>query len=51
MKTEMKSTMKELNLNEMENVNGGEVISTGLIVLMGFLIGGTVGCGIYENVK
>ena len=47
----METTMKELNMDELEQVNGGEVICTGLIVLMGILIGGTAGCAIYENVK
>ena len=44
-------TLKELEMEELEQVNGGEVICTGLIVLMGILIGGTAGCAIYENVK
>ena len=47
----MNTNMKELNLNEMENVNGGEVICTGLIVLMGIVIGGMTGCAIYEHTK
>ena len=44
-------TLKELNMDELEQVNGGEVICTGLIVLMGIVIGGMTGCAIYAHTK
>ena len=41
----MNTNMKELNLNEMEQVNGGSII--GLICVLG-IVGGAIGlaCGI-----
>ena len=46
----MNTNMKELNLNEMEQVNGGSII--GLICVLG-VVGGAIGmaCGIGYALK
>ena len=44
-------TRKELTMDELEQVNGGEVISMGLIALLGVCVAGMTGCAVYENTK
>ena len=39
MKTEMKDSMKELNMEEMETANGGVVLAS---LLVGALVAGTI---------
>ena len=51
MNTNKEMNMKELDLNEMENVSGGEVICTGLIIAMGVVISYMTGFAIYEHTK
>ena len=39
MKTELKDTKRELNMNELESVNGGVVLAS---LLVGALVAGTI---------